>query len=976
MFTILKLNLFLIEYFFKIVHLKGDIGVALFFAYQNGTNSFFPFFMIKEYKNNEIVNYIDLLDKYQINFNSRKFSYDCLLNDLVRISEYKVAFSTMDLDKKIFYIIIFEIYTKTSFFMKLYEIDLFSLYNIKFFLDVREHLFDQYLTFGFNYCNSNNCEELTDKHFSAFLIFSYPNSTDGYLNINQYLEENEGNTIDDININLTNNIKIENNIFGYIFSSINIVDLIGCDNLKLKSSSDNNIITKSYNLSENEIIKISFISNYKKSFNCSIYFRYIITEPSYSENKKYYVDILPEGVEYEEIYNSHKIEYLGRISIYKISYEYIETIIPTTIQSKCQTTIISDIVKNSYTYYTNDLIDEKTQMENRNESIQEILENLFNELNLTEIDNGEDKIIPKENLMFIFTSTENQKKNQEKNYVTMDLGQCGIELKSKYNISLNDSLYILQIISEEEGMKIPKLEYEVYYPLYNSSNLTKLNLSFCQRTKIEISISVTINDTLDKYDSKSTYYNDICSKTTSESGTDIILNDRRNEYVDNNMTLCEENCELIGYNYTIKKSICSCTVKSEIPDNYDIKFNKNDFFKSFIDIKNIANLNIIKCYKTVMKIKDLKENYGFFISSFIILLYFITLIIFSFNGYYKLKNEITDILNALKSNEDKNEEALFNNPEIDKIKIKKKIKIKIKKKVRKKNFITNANNQEVELENKINNNNYDGQITENNEGAKQAQKIKIMDMSEMRLEGRNINLNEKKLELKDFEINSLDYEEAIKLDKRKFYEYYFSLLKYNHPLTFSFATFTDYNSRIIKMFLFFCSFSLDFSTNTFFFNDNTMHKIYEDKGKYNFLYQIPQILYSAIISRIIDTIIKILALSQDNIVELKQEKENKDLDIRYNGLIRKLKIKFFLFFIIIFIILSLFWYYITCFCGIYVNSQIHLIKDSVISFTVGLLYPFVLYFIPGILRITALKAENQNRKCIYKCSSFIEKYLV
>ena len=89
------------------------------------------------------------------------------------------------------------------------------------------------------------------------------------------------------------------------------------------------------------------------------------------------------------------------------------------------------------------------------------------------------------------------------------------------------------------------------------------------------------------------------------------------------MTLCEENCELIGYNYTIKKSICSCTVKSEIPDNYDIKFNKNDFFKSFIDIKNIANLNIIKCYKTVMKIKDLKENYCFFISSFIILLYFI-----------------------------------------------------------------------------------------------------------------------------------------------------------------------------------------------------------------------------------------------------------------------------------------------------------------------------------------------------------------
>jgi len=86
--------------FFKIVNLKGDIGVAFYFAYQDGTSLLYPFFIIKEYKNGEIVNYIESLDKYQINFSSRIFNYDCLLNDLIRISEYKVAFSTMDLDKK------------------------------------------------------------------------------------------------------------------------------------------------------------------------------------------------------------------------------------------------------------------------------------------------------------------------------------------------------------------------------------------------------------------------------------------------------------------------------------------------------------------------------------------------------------------------------------------------------------------------------------------------------------------------------------------------------------------------------------------------------------------------------------------------------------------------------------------------------------------------------------------------------------
>ena len=56
------------------------------------------------------------------------------------------------------------------------------------------------------------------------------------------------------------------------------------------------------------------------------------------------------------------------------------------------------------------------------------------------------------------------------------------------------------------------------------------------------------------------------------------------------MTLCEENCELIDYNYTTKKVMCSCNVKYNITDNYNIKFNKNEFFKNFIDVKNFADL--------------------------------------------------------------------------------------------------------------------------------------------------------------------------------------------------------------------------------------------------------------------------------------------------------------------------------------------------------------------------------------------------
>ena len=82
------------------------------------------------------------------------------------------------------------------------------------------------------------------------------------------------------------------------------------------------------------------------------------------------------------------------------------------------------------------------------------------------------------------------------------------------------------------------------------------------------------------------------------------------------------------------------------------------------------------------------------------------------------------------------------------------------------------------------------------------------------------------LNKKDFELNSLDYEEAIQLDKRNYCQYYISLIKYNHPLLFSYGSYNDYNSKIIKIFLFFFSFSLDFAINALFFTDDTMHKIY------------------------------------------------------------------------------------------------------------------------------------------------------
>ena len=787
-------------------------------------------------------------------------------------------------------------------------------------------------------------------------------------------------------INLQNS-KIENsNIINEITSNLNSENLIICDN----EIEFNN--TFSQKISINCMNKTIEDNNMNKCFTNKI-----------SLNNKYSCEIcgLNFHQKFNDSYNTDSnINCYESISIYcpfKFYYNLTSNIFYCTENEKCPNDYNKLIIKKNqcidkcerdsiykyelenicYDFYNYELIiKEKSNNEiiNKTEIINNVITDLFREFNKRDIDNGTDnKKVVNEDITVILTSTLNQKNNEHINNISMDLGQCENILKYNYNISNNDSLYILQIVSEEDGMKIPKIEYEIYYPLNNGTNLTKLNLSYCKGTKIEISIKVKINDNIDKYNLSSDYYNDICSKATSENGTDILLKDRRNEFVDNNMSLCEENCDLINYDFNTEKAKCSCDIKLSIPSNYDIKFNKKDFLKSFIDFKNIFNFNIMKCYKTVFRIKSLLKNYGFFILFLIIILYFISLFLFLNISYDEIKKEINGIILSLN---------YYDTSIIIRHRIKKKVKIKKKTKHLKTKEIKNKNKKNFKKINSIKkqkekDQSYLIQITNNFDNSISSKKINQINNEITAINyASNINI----LKYKDFELNSLDYEEALQLDHRNYCDYYTSLLKYNHPIMYSFAPYNDYNSKIIKMFLFFFSFALDFTVNAIFFSDNTMHKIYEDKGKFDFLYQVPQIIYSTIISKFIDTLIRKFALTQDNIVDLKKEKGSKKYKKINLIILRTLKIKFILFFCLAFMILSFFWYYITCFCGIYINTQIHLIKDSLSSLVLSLIIPFALYLIPGIFRLAALKEKKKKnvqkpKKYFYDFSIFLENFL-
>ena len=340
------------------------------------------------------------------------------------------------------------------------------------------------------------------------------------------------------------------------------------------------------------------------------------------------------------------------------------------------------------------------------------------------------------------------------------------------------------------------------------------------------------------------------------------------------------------------------------------------------------------------------------------------MIIFIIKGYKKLKHLIKKIVHIklVKKENIKNKKKFKKIEHLNNIKKKnnfskknKNVKNPIKKKLKKNknNFTLKINNNKSSFLNLKETQNNTKLETINKEEAYKSKfkTIKIM-------------------ELNDKELNSLNYLEALKIDKRSYFQYYLSMIKQKQNIIFTFYTKNDYNSRSIKICLFFFGFAYYYIINALFFTDSTMHKIYEDKGKLDLIYQLPKIFYSSLISGVLGITFNLLSLTENDIIQLKNIQ--KDINNEKIKTLKNIKIKSTVFFILMILFLGFCWYYISCFCAIYRNTQVHLIKDTLISFTLSLVYPFVLNLLPGIFRINSLRAKKKDKKCLYRISQLIQ----
>ena len=171
-----------------------------------------------------------------------------------------------------------------------------------------------------------------------------------------------------------------------------------------------------------------------------------------------------------------------------------------------------------------------------------ISEHLIDDLLDDILEGGEDKTINEKNTKYQLSSSSNQNNNEYKDISNIKLGECEKKLKEVYkNISANDSLLIFKVDFNVDSLSAPLVEYELYHP----KTKEKLDLQYCQDFFIDISKPSSVNENnLFKYDPNNEYYKDICSTFTTDDDTDITIKDRINEFINNNLSLCENGCNL------------------------------------------------------------------------------------------------------------------------------------------------------------------------------------------------------------------------------------------------------------------------------------------------------------------------------------------------------------------------------------------------------------------------------------------------
>ena len=598
------------------------------------------------------------------------------------------------------------------------------------------------------------------------------------------------------------------------------------------------------------------------------------------------------------------------------------------------------------------------------------------------------------------------------NIPKVEFGNCYTIVQNKLQPPSDDKLVVALV--ERLGTKKSTTSYSFYHPQtgekLDAENICKEEqiivkesvISQLNNSDVDINTALYLTQqNIDIFNLSDAFYNDICYHFESPNGKDVPLQDRIKSYYPN-ITLCDSGCTSKGVNLTSMESICECKF-NDILNNELIEGNAliQSALGEVSDLLSSSNLLVLKCYENVFIKDNILKGTGGFIIMVIALFEIIFALLFIFydmNIIMKYLYNLTEYFMLYISNINlfKNNILITLSSKVSapskkgKANTSKSIKININrnKKYNNENSIkvkyedvnlsksANTNKSETRLINKSN------KINNNSKKNKKYNEKKLMDffrknkpddlskLLRAKTNCGNINMEEY---LKQ-DLDDMEYDDAKKLDKRTFCEFFIERLKEKQIIMDTFYHKENLRPLSIKIILLLLNIDLYFVINGIFFNEEYISELFNSDEEETFFSFIPRSIkrffYATMVSFIIGIIIDCIFIEEKKIRRIFLREKDDLFQIKYEIFlnVKSIKKRYYVF-IFLCIFLSIFsWYYISCFNNTYPNVKTEWIKSSITIIIIMQILSILNVLLQAILR--ALSFHYKSEK-LYKAKQFL-----
>ena len=575
---------------------------------------------------------------------------------------------------------------------------------------------------------------------------------------------------------------------------------------------------------------------------------------------------------------------------------------------------------------------------------------------------------------------------------SINFGESYDKIKAAYNLSDDIIIAVAEIKNKNNINNNPYSFYLFYHPKTG----LKLEVGeLCQNDTIEVkenllemldenSENYELQTALTKqginiFDINDPYYKDICYDFENPKKRDMALKDRIKEtYV--NVTLCDDGCVNTGIDVKNNVATCNCkfndvTNNDVIHENAALEYLVGEFF----DLINSSNILVLKCYKNL--IKYFTQSIGGMLVLIFIALDIIFSLVFFFYELIKMKRYIYTMSEKFvfflnnyphlvkffppKRNPNKNKSERIKN----KHNTKEDKNNKSDKKRTTINFLSNIKPQINSKDLIVFSDKKNSNILIEEKGEEKSENT-----NELKDEGKKLKKYFK--EYLSTSLDDMEYDEAIKLDKRSFCGFFCDSLLEKQSFAYTFIASDPINTRMIKFILFSLNITLYFVVNGLFFSESFISELYHTEEKdENFFSFIPRtidkIIYTTIVAIFIGYMTDFFFVDEKKVKGvLKREKKNK-LVLRRSItlLIGEIQKRYISFIIMTFVVLLLSLYYVLCFNYVYPKTQIEWVKSSILIIIIMQLISILKCFYETVFRFLSFKCESEK---LYKVSKIFD----